>query len=47
MPYTFKASQMHATSLQGGSVKIVDSTNFNVSTTIAMAEVTIMPGAIR
>lgn len=38
---------MQETALAGGSVKIVDSTNFNVSTTIAMAEVTVAPGAIR
>ncbi|KAI0694598.1 Bicupin oxalate decarboxylase oxidase [Cytidiella melzeri] len=47
VPYTFKASQMAETPLAGGSVKIVDSTNFNISTTIAMAEVTVAPGAIR
>lgn len=46
-PYTFKASQLAATPLAGGSVKIVDSSNFNVSTTIAAAEVTVEPGAIR
>ena len=47
LPYVFHASQMKPTTLEGGTVKIVDSTNFNVSTTIAMAEVTIEPGAIR
>lgn len=46
-PYTFKASQMPETKLEGGSVKIVDSSNFNASTTIAMAEVTVEPGHVR
>lgn len=31
----------------GGSVKIVDSRTFNISQTIAMAEVTVVPGGIR
>ena len=47
VPYTFKASQMPETKLAGGSVKIVDSTVFNASTGIAMAQVTVEPGAIR
>ena len=47
LPYTFKASQLEATPLAGGSVKIIDSTNFNVSKTIAAAEVTVEPGAMR
>lgn len=38
---------MNFTSLDGGSVKIVDSSNFPASTTIAMAEVTVEPGAMR
>jgi len=38
---------MNATQLSGGSVKIVDSTVFPVSTTIAVAEVTVEPGAMR
>lgn len=38
---------MQETKLAGGSVKIVDSTNFNASTGIAMAQVTVEPGAIR
>lgn len=46
-PYTFKASQVAATQLPGGSVKIIDSRTFNTSKTIAMAELTIEPGAIR
>ena len=43
-PYTFKASQIKATGLAGGSAKIIDSTTFNVSKTIAAAEVTVEPG---
>ena len=31
----------------GGTVRIVDSTKFTISTAIAMADVTIEPGAIR
>ncbi|KAK0213980.1 oxalate decarboxylase [Armillaria fumosa] len=46
-PYSFALSKANATQLAGGSVKIVDSTTFTVSATIAMAEVTVEPGAIR
>ncbi|KIJ62907.1 hypothetical protein HYDPIDRAFT_114033 [Hydnomerulius pinastri MD-312] len=46
-PYTYSLSQVPATPLSGGSVKIVDSTLFTVSTTIAAAEVTVEPGAMR
>ena len=38
---------MKATPLEGGSAKVVDSSNFEVSKTIAMAEVTVEPGAMR
>ena len=38
---------MPATQLSGGSVKIVDSHTFNISKTIAAAEVTVNPGAMR
>lgn len=40
-------SQMNVTQLSGGTVKIVDSTNFPIATTIAAADVTVEPGAIR
>ena len=40
-------SGMPATQLQGGSVKIVDSNTFKASKTIAAAEVTVEPGAMR
>ncbi len=46
-PFSFALSSANATVTSGGSVKIVDSTTFAVSTTIAMAEVTVEPGAIR
>ena len=31
----------------GGSIKVVDSRTFNISQTIAMAEVTVVPGGMR
>jgi hypothetical protein len=31
----------------GGSVKVVDSRTFNISQTISMAEVTVVPGGMR
>jgi hypothetical protein len=46
-PFSFPLSQVNATSLSGGTVKIVDSTTFKVSTTIAVADVTVEPGALR
>ncbi|TFY69233.1 hypothetical protein EVG20_g3233 [Dentipellis fragilis] len=46
-PFSFALSQMKPTQLQGGTVKIVDSTIFNISKTIAVAELTVEPGAIR
>lgn len=47
IPYTFKLSKVPATQKPGGTVKIVDSRTFNASKTIAAAEVTIEPGAMR
>ncbi|UZJ53882.1 hypothetical protein CBS101457_003202 [Exobasidium rhododendri] len=44
---TYKFSEQEATQLNGGSVKIVDSSNFPASTAICAAEVTIEPGAMR
>ncbi|KAI9454781.1 oxalate decarboxylase, partial [Lactarius psammicola] len=46
-PFSFAWSKTKATKLHGGSVKVIDSTTFNVSTAIAAAEVTVEPGAIR
>ena len=47
LPMSFPWSQIAATPLQGGSVKIVDSTAFNVSKTIAAALVTVDVGGLR
>ncbi|KAI0359916.1 oxalate decarboxylase [Trametes cingulata] len=46
-PFVFKLSQVKATELDGGSVKVVDSTTFPVAQAIAVAEVTVEPGAMR
>ncbi|RPD74751.1 oxalate decarboxylase [Lentinus tigrinus ALCF2SS1-7] len=46
-PFVFPLSQTKATALEGGSVKVVDSTTFPIATEIAVAEVTVEPGAIR
>ncbi|KAF9483194.1 oxalate decarboxylase [Pholiota conissans] len=45
--FAFKWSQVQPTKLNGGTVKIVDSRSFTISTAIAAAEVTVEPGAIR
>ena len=46
--YTFKASTMKPTkATAGGSVKIIDSTNFTIAQSIAAAMVTIKPGGVR
>jgi len=46
-PYSFHFSQQAFTQVEGGQVKIVDSSTFSVSKTIAAAEVIIQPGAMR
>jgi oxalate decarboxylase len=47
-PFTFSLSSMAPTrETRGGTVKIADSTNFNVSTTVAAALLTIRPGGMR
>ncbi|KAI0749328.1 oxalate decarboxylase [Daedaleopsis nitida] len=46
-PFIFKLSEVNATTLESGSVKVVDSTTFPVATAIAVAEVTVEPGAMR
>jgi oxalate decarboxylase/phosphoglucose isomerase-like protein (cupin superfamily) len=46
-PFSFALSQVPATPLAGGSVKIVDSTTFKASKTMAVAEVTVNVGAMR
>ncbi|KAH7928108.1 putative oxalate decarboxylase/oxidase [Leucogyrophana mollusca] len=45
--FTFALSQVPETPLSGGSVKVVDSTTFPISQTIAAAVVTVEPGAMR
>lgn len=46
-PLSYPLSKVNATKLNGGTVKIVDSTTFKVSTKIAVADVTVEPGALR
>ena len=46
-PYSFPLSKVNATKLNGGTVKIIDSSIFKISTKIAMAEITVEPGALR
>lgn len=46
-PLSFAWSKVQATTHPGGTVKIIDSTTFKISTTIAAAEVTVEPGAVR
>ena len=45
--FSFPFSEMEPTQYSGGTAKIADSTVFNVSTQIAVAEVTVYPGAMR
>ncbi|KAG9126569.1 hypothetical protein FRC07_002942 [Ceratobasidium sp. 392] len=47
LPYTFAASKANSTKVAGGTVKVVDSRTFQISKTIAMAEVEVVPGGIR
>ncbi|CAE6461938.1 unnamed protein product, partial [Rhizoctonia solani] len=47
LPYTFAASKASPTNTTGGTVKVIDSRTFNISQTIAVAEVTVVPGGIR
>lgn len=46
-PYTYKLSEISPTQLAGGTVRIADSSTFGVSTSIAVAEVTVQPGGMR
>jgi len=46
-PFTFSFSQVKPTQYSGGTAKIADSSSFQVSTTISVAEVTVEPGAMR
>ncbi|KAJ2995279.1 hypothetical protein NUW54_g7415 [Trametes sanguinea] len=46
-PFSFPFSKVQPTQYTGGTVKIADSTTFNISKEIAVAEVTVEPGAMR
>ena len=46
-PFAYRFSQEPFTQTQGGSLKYADSSKFNVSTQIAVAEVHVAPGAMR
>lgn len=46
-PFSYEFSKITPTQYAGGTVKIADSTTFNVSKGIAVAEVTVEPGAMR
>ncbi|KAI0710237.1 oxalate decarboxylase [Earliella scabrosa] len=46
-PFTFDFANMKPTQHPGGTVKIADSRNFKVAQKIAVAEVTVEPGAMR
>jgi len=47
VPYAYNFSSEAVTQAPGGTFKIVDSSKFAVSTTIAVAEITVEPGALR
>ena len=46
-PFFYPMSEINATKFSGGTAKIVDSTTFKVSKKIAVAEITVEPGALR
>lgn len=46
-PYIYKLSEQNATQLAGGALKVADSRNFTVATTISLAEVWVEPGGMR
>lgn len=46
-PFIFTFSQVNATQHSGGTSKIADSSTFKAANTIAVAEVTVEPGAMR
>ena len=47
LPFAFNFSQLPATQYSGGTAKIADSTNFQIATQVAVAEITVEPGAMR
>ena len=46
-PFTFDFAGLQPTQHAGGTVKVADSRTFKVAKTIAVAEVTVEPGAMR
>lgn len=46
-PFSYEFSKVKPTPLEGGSVKIADTSVFPISETISVAEVTVVPGAMR
>ncbi|VDB88705.1 unnamed protein product [Peniophora sp. CBMAI 1063] len=46
-PFTYAFSQVNASAAPGGTFKIADSTVFPIATKIAVAQVTVEPGAMR
>lgn len=46
-PFAFNFSQVQPTQYSGGTAKIADSTTFKVASQVAVAEVTVEPGAMR
>ncbi|KZO97370.1 oxalate decarboxylase oxdD [Calocera viscosa TUFC12733] len=46
-PFSYPLSTIAGTPLENGSVKVVDSRSFPISTTISAAEVTVNPGGLR
>ncbi|KAH9889525.1 oxalate decarboxylase [Cubamyces lactineus] len=46
-PFSYEFSKIQPTQYTGGTVKIADSTTFHVATEIAVAEITVEPGAMR
>lgn len=46
-PFTFQFSQVKPTQYSGGTIKVADSKTFKAATSIAAAEVTVEPGALR
>ncbi|KAH8100799.1 oxalate decarboxylase [Cristinia sonorae] len=46
-PFSFAFSQVKPTQYSGGTAKIADTTNFPIAQDIAVAEVTVEPGAMR
>lgn len=46
-PFAYQFSKVAPTQYSGGTAKIADTTVFNVSQEVAVAEITVQPGAMR